>query len=201
MSYRRNGLMSYYQDDEQVPIQSRFSDMSLIESNETLVNNEGRLADTSQGQLPDTVYVIRTPTALQRFLNTQPLSSIKIIRLILLHQLESVKLTAEEEYGCWGPNVNPLFDAWRTAFKSIPPTIELIIVDVRHSFCFETLLLGRLVQHLSTSVHLRSGRRAHFEVQGARTVRGNAFIEGSMIGLKEGTAENWDRKKLVIGAD
>ena len=129
----------------------------------------------------------------------KPPNSIKNIRLVLLHPLESVKLTAEEERGCCGPNVNPLFDAWRIAFKSIPSTIELIFVDVSHSFSIELRTFGRLVQHLSTCVYLRSGKRARFEVQGTWTVQGKAFIEGSMVGLREGSAENWDQKRLVLG--
>ena len=205
--------MSRQEDNEQFSLQNRFSNMALTEANETLINEEGRPAQSStnvaaiaegdacQRQSPDTVYIIRTPTALQRFLNTQPLSSIRIIRLVLLHPLESVKLIEEEKYGFWGPNVDPLCDAWRTAFRSIPHTIELIVVDISHSFSFESRTFIRLVQHPSTTVYMRSGKRARFEVRGARTVAGKAFIEDSMVGLKEGSAENWEQERLVIGAD
>lgn len=178
--------MSHQVDDKQTCyVQAQSSNISLTEANETII-----AAD-----------MIPTPAALQDFLTTQPLASIKVIRLMLLHPLESIRLTDEEQHGSYGPNITPLFAAWRTAFKLIPPTIELIKVDISHSFTLETRMLGRLVQHLSTSVYLRSGKKARFEVIGARTVEGKAFIEGSMVGLREGSAENSDSKILKIRAD
>lgn len=76
--------------------------------------------------------------------------------------------------------------AWRKAFLSIPPTIQLIQVDISHSY---TQVLGRLAQLLSTTVYLRSGKKTRFEVVGARTGNEKAFIECGMVGLREGSAE------------
>lgn len=206
--------MSHQVDNKQTShVQAQFSNISLTEANETIITEEGHPPfpptnpptsaeyDTSQAHSSNTAYMIRTPAALQNFLTTQPLASIKIIRLMLLHPLESIVLTNEEQQGSYVPNITPLFAAWKTAFKSIPPTIELIIVDISHSFTLRTMMLGQLVQHLSTTVYLRSGKKARFEVVGAKTGEGKAFIEGSMVGLREDSAENKDPKRLEIGAE
>lgn len=44
-------------------------------------------------------------------------------------------------------------------------------------------MLAKLAQHLSTTVYLRSEKKARFEVVGVKTDEGKAFIEGSMVGL------------------
>lgn len=62
-------------------------------------------------------------------------------------------------------------------------------------------MLGRLAQHLSTTVYLRSERRTRFEVVGATTGYGKAFIEGSMVGLREGSADWREARRLRVGAE
>ena len=93
------------------------------------------------------------------------------------------------------------FFCGRDAFKFIPPTVQVIQVDITHSFRMRTLMLGKLVQHLSTTVYLRSGGKTKFALVGAQTVDGKAFIEGSMVGLAEDSTELKGSRKLVIGAE
>jgi len=210
----REDIFSYQVHDNQTShIRAQFSNISLPEANETIITEDGHpysppanpyasTEDSSpQAHLPNTIYVIRTPTALQNFLTTQPPAFIKAIRLMLLYPLESILLTQEEERGSYGPNITPVFAAWMNAFKSIPPTIQLIQVDISHSFTMRTLMLGKLAQHLSTTVYLRSGTKARFEVVGARTGDGKAFIEYGMVGLREGSAESRGAERLRIGAE
>ncbi|MCJ1268607.1 hypothetical protein MMC22_008495 [Lobaria immixta] len=188
--------------DQTSPIRAQFSNLSLTEANETIIADDGHPysppADphastedsTPQTHSPNTIYVIRTPTALHNFLTTQPPPFIKTICLILLYPLESILLTWEDRRGSYnGPNIRPFLAAWRKAFLSIPPTIQLIQVDISHSLTINTQVLGRLAQLLSTTVYLRSGKKTRFEVVGARTGNEKAFIECGMVGLREGSAE------------
>lgn len=62
-------------------------------------------------------------------------------------------------------------------------------------------MLGKLAQHLSTTVYLRSGKKAQFEVVGARAGDEKAFIEGGMVGLREGSAESRGAERLRIPAE
>ena len=62
-------------------------------------------------------------------------------------------------------------------------------------------MLGKLTQHLSTTVYLRLGRKARFEDVGAKTGEGKAFIEAGMVGLKEGPAVNKGKERLRVGAE
>ena len=62
-------------------------------------------------------------------------------------------------------------------------------------------MLGKLAQHLSTTVYLRSERKARFEVVGAKTGEGKAFIEAGMVGLREGSAESRGTERLKVGAE
>ncbi|CAF9906132.1 hypothetical protein IMSHALPRED_004094 [Imshaugia aleurites] len=184
-------LLPHQVDNHQTShIRAQFSNLSLVEANETVIAEDGHPsslsanphASTEDSTPLNTIYVIRTPTALQNFLTTQPSACIKTIRLVLLYPLESILLTLEEQMGSSGPNVTPVFAAWMQAFKLIPPTIQLIQVDISHSFVLRTLMLGKLTQHLSTTVYLRSERKARFEVVGAKTDAGKAFIEAGMVG-------------------
>lgn len=211
-SPREDTISHQVNNNQSSPTRAQFSNLSLSEAYETIVAEDGhpysppadphaRTEDSNpQTQSSDTIYAIRTPTALQNFLTTQNLPFVKTICLIVLYPLESILLTEEEQRGSYGPNVNPLFAAWMNAFKSIPPTIQLIQVDISHSFTMRTLMLGKLAQHLSTTVYLRSGKKARFEVVGARTGDEKAFIEGGMVGLREGSAESRGTKMLRIPA-
>ena len=188
--------------------------MSIAEASEININEDGRPhlragsgnasseeLDLQDAYYPTIIYTIRSPTALQNLFSIQSSGSVKTIRLILLQQLESSSLTEEEENGGIGPNIGPWFSAWRDAFKSIPPAVQLIQVDITHSFQMRTLMLGKLVQHLSTTIYLRSRGKTKFAVVGARTRDGKAFIEGSMVGLTEDSRELKGSRKLVIGAE
>jgi hypothetical protein len=198
-------------------VRTQFSNLSLIEANEILVNDEtgqpssppvepptGTQDDAAQAnaQRSDEItYVIRTPAALQSFLATQPANTIKNLRLMLLYPLESIQLIEVEWRGDKGPNVDPVSAAWRYAFKSIPSTIQLIKVDISHSFNYEEdrgMVFGRLAQLLTTTVYLRSRRKAEFMVVGARTRKGKAFLEGSMAGLREAFTEG-RRQRFASG--
>ena len=195
-------------------LQSHFANLSLDRASEIVIGDDGHpdLPPGTQHANPDeqvlqdahssiAIYIIRSPLGLQNFLSTISLGSIKIIRLVLLHQLELGSLTEEEQMGGVGPNITPWFAAWKNAFKSIPPDIQLIQVDISHSSQLRTLMLGKLAQHLSTTVHLRSGGKTRFAVVGARTTDGKAFIEGSMIGLIKDADKLGGPGKLKIGAE
>ena len=62
-------------------------------------------------------------------------------------------------------------------------------------------MLGKLAQLLSTTVYLRSGRKTRFEVVGAKTEGGKAFVEAGMVGLREGSAVSRGKERLRIGAE
>ena len=62
-------------------------------------------------------------------------------------------------------------------------------------------MLGKLAQHLSTTVYLRSERKARFEVVGAKSGEGKAFIEAGMVGLREGSAASRGTERLKVGAE
>lgn len=44
-----------------------------------------------------------------------------------------------------------------------------------------------MIQHVTTVVHLRSGKKTEFEIVGASTRMGKAFVEYSMVGLRQST--------------
>lgn len=62
-------------------------------------------------------------------------------------------------------------------------------------------MVGKLAQHLSTTVYLRSGKKARFEVVGARSEEGKAFMENGMVGLREGSAKSREAQRLRVGAE
>lgn len=204
----REDLISPQIDNDQTShVRSHFSNLSLTEANETIITDDGlskplsanpheRTADSTT---PNIIYIIRTLTALHNFLTIHPPAFIRTIRLVPLYPLHSTLLTSEEQRGFYGPNITPLFAAWMNAFKLIPPTVQLIQVDISDSLVVRAVMLGRLAQHLSTTVWLRSEKKARFEIVGAKTDEGKAYIETGMVGLREGSAVIGGKEKFVAG--
>ena len=60
-------------------------------------------------------------------------------------------------------------------------------------------MLERLAQHLSTTVWLRSEKKARVEVVGAKTDEGKAYIEAGMVGLREGSAVIGGQENFKVG--
>lgn len=46
-------------------------------------------------------------------------------------------------------------------------------------------MVGRLAQHLSTTVWMRSGKKAKFEIVGIRTEEVKKLVERGIVGLNE----------------
>jgi hypothetical protein len=104
-----------------------------------------------------------------------------------LHPLIGVSLTSDKIFGSNGPNVKPICNSWRRVFNLLPPTVELNKLEMSHSWPFNTSTLANMIQHVTTVVHLRSGKKTEFEIVGASTRMGKAFVEYSMVGLRQST--------------
>ena len=158
-------------------------------------------------------FVFLRPLALSRFLNRIDLSGrdqhqpqLRSIRLVLLDALATLNLTGEEQHGdTEGPHVAPLFKAWMDSFRILPSSLRTVQVDLTHSFQMRTTGVARLVQHLSTTLWLRTGKRVRFYILGCSTDEGKAFVESSTVGAvrggDEGSGNEVERRRLVIGAE
>jgi hypothetical protein len=117
-------------------------------------------------------------------------SSVRNLRIVLLFPLEFQRLTVAETRGNKSPRITAVLDAWKSAFKSIPVTVQLIKVDINHSFEFGTLLTAGLAGHLSTYIHMKSkikSMKTEFMVIGPWDEK--KFVEGTMVGLWVGSKE------------
>ncbi len=120
----RENIFSYQVHDNQTShIRAQFSNISLLEVNETIIieddhsyfpsaNSYASIEDSSsQAHLSNIIYVIRTSIALQNFLTIQPFAFIKVIRLMLLYSLEFILLTQKEKRGFYDSNITFVFAA------------------------------------------------------------------------------------------
>lgn len=125
----REDKFSHQVDNNQTShIQAQFSNLSLMEPKETIITEDGHPnplstnphASTEDNYPQNTIYIIRTPTALQNFLTTQPPTSIKTIRLVPLYPLESTPLTSGEQRNSHGPNLTPPLRGLEERFQIHP---------------------------------------------------------------------------------
>ena len=66
-------------------------------------------------------YVLGSPELLSKLMRSQSSALLRHIRLCLLHRLSDVSLNELElNGGIDGPNVGPLVDSWRNAFRELP---------------------------------------------------------------------------------
>lgn len=115
------------------------------------------------------VYTVRIPSALAAVaphMKSRSLHSVATLSIVLLSALEekTSALTESEHRGASeGPNISPLFLAWREAFRALPQdtSIDAAYFDLKHSFRLDPYGVARLVHNLSAVVQQRSRGRAN----------------------------------------
>ncbi|KAK2764915.1 hypothetical protein FQN54_008612 [Arachnomyces sp. PD_36] len=121
------------------------------------------------------------------------------VRLVILNALEPDGVTEEEEGGIEGPNVTPLFQGWAEAARYLPSGVGTVDLDLRHSFPLRFHVVGRLVQRMSTAIHVRSGRYTKFRISGCWTLSTQRYLEKSTVAVlvdrEDGEPEPGSRKR------
>ncbi|KAK3712762.1 hypothetical protein LTR37_008852 [Vermiconidia calcicola] len=122
------------------------------------------------------------------------------MRVVLLAPLEGIPLTWEDERSSTdGPNLSPLFTAWREEFRAIPSCIatELVFFDLVRSFRMSPERIARLIHNLSAVLRRRSQGRLRCRIIGCKTLGGRKYIEQSTVnvvsadaGMNEATRPN-----------
>ncbi|KAK2767392.1 hypothetical protein FQN54_003548 [Arachnomyces sp. PD_36] len=147
-------------------------------------------------------FVFKRPAALKLFLSggfsSFPLLSphqISSVRLVILDALETVKLEWWEQAGSKGPHTTPLFGEWADSALHLPSTVKVVEFDLQHSFPLRFYQVGRLVQRMSTTIHVRSKRFTQSRTLGCRTPATQKFVEEctcALVGPTSGFSGRWD---------
>lgn len=104
--------------------------------------------------------------------------------LCILALVSNSHLTPEEQNGgIDGPNLAPLVEAWRAAFRAVPKghQIQEIHFDMSCGQAIELRQIVRLLQHVSTLVNMKTERRVRCGVGGSGEER-RVWLEGSLVG-------------------
>lgn len=166
------------------------------------------LAAYSQ-QTMRTVWIFKSPEVLANFsplLHASALHPrIESIQLVLLAPLGDGSQLEHSELGgsSQGPNVEPIYRAWRDTVAGLPLSISMRCVrfDLTHPWTWQSLSIARLVHVLSAVIDRKSKGKVKFSILGCKTEEGRRFIEQSTMGLAEVSGVMAKRRGVVIGAE
>lgn len=139
-------------------------------------------------------FVFRRPATLNLFLTGESSSlglsllsprHMSSVRLVILDALETVKLTEDEIIGNKGPLITPFFQEWIDASRHLHNhgPVAVVEFDLSHSFPLMFFEVRRLVQRISTMVHMLSGKYTKFRISGCRNPGTQRYIEDSTCAL------------------
>lgn len=156
-----------------------------------------------------TIWIFKSPAAFVAFIPSLDddglLPRIETIQLVLLAPLgDGSQLTHAERGGSsHGPNIEPLYKAWRNTITGLPMdmSVRCVRFDLTHEWSWQSLSIARLVHILSPALHRKSKGKVKFEIVGCKTEEGRVFVEQSTVGLAEVSGNMAKRRGVVIGAE